>query len=105
MIIRRIGPLSAGKVAGVLYAGFGLVFGAIFSLVAMAGGMAAPEDGSAIFGAVFGVAAIVVLPIMYGVLGFVTAVFGAWLYNLAASVTGGVELNAVSVPPGSGTIA
>lgn len=98
MIIRRIGPLSAGKVAGVLYAGFGLIFGAIFSLVAMLGGIAA-EDGGAAFGAVFGVAAVLVMPIMYGALGFLTAVIGAWLYNIAASVTGGIELSAVTITP------
>ncbi len=99
MVIRRIGPLSAGKVAGVLYAGFGLIFGAIFSLVTMLGGIAGQDAEGAAFGALFGVAAVVVMPIMYGVLGFLTAVIGAWLYNIAASVTGGIELSAVAVTP------
>ena len=104
MVIRRIGPLSAGKVAAVLYAGFGLIFGAIFSLVAMAGGFATEEAGGAAFGAIFGVGAIIVLPILYGAMGFVTAVLGAWLYNVAASMTGGVELNTVTTTPAPGTL-
>lgn len=92
MVIRRIGPLSAGKVAGVLYAGFGLIVGAIVSLVAMAGGFASEETGGAAFGAVFGVGAIILLPILYGCMGFLAALLGAWLYNLAASLAGGVEI-------------
>jgi hypothetical protein len=39
-----------------------------------------------------GLGAIVVLPIFYGVLGFLMAVIAAWLYNLAAGFTGGVEI-------------
>lgn len=92
MVIRRIGPLSAGKVAGVLYAGFGLIFGAIFSLVSVAGGFATEEAGGAAFGALFGIGAIVLLPILYGCMGFLAAILGAWLYNVAAGLTGGVEV-------------
>ena len=91
MVINRIGPLSAGKVAAVLYAGFGLIFGGIFSLVSMLGGFASEDAGGAMFGALFGVGAIVLLPILYGCMGFITAVVGAWLYNIAAGVAGGVE--------------
>ena len=41
----------------------------------------------------FGAAAIIVLPIFYGVLGFVFSLIGAALYNVVASVVGGVELD------------
>jgi hypothetical protein len=40
----------------------------------------------------FGIAGIVVLPIVYGILGFITTLIGAWLYNVLAGMVGGVEL-------------
>jgi hypothetical protein len=44
------------------------------------------------FGVLFGVGAIVLLPILYGCMGFVVSLVGAWLYNLAAGAVGGIEL-------------
>jgi hypothetical protein len=43
-------------------------------------------------GLLFGVGAIVLLPIFYGLLGFVCALVGAALYNVVAKLTGGIEL-------------
>ena len=94
MVIRRIGPLSAGKIAAVIYAAFGLIIGAIFSLVAITGGLASDETEGAAFGAIFGIGAVILLPLLYGGLGFVSAVLGAWFYNLAAGVVGGLEIEA-----------
>ena len=73
MVINRVGPLSVAKLAGMLYAIFGLIFGAIISLIALAGGMAADSDepGAALVGAIFGAGAVIVLPILYGGMGFV----------------------------------
>ena len=34
-----------------------------------------------------GIGAIIVLPLLYGALGFIVAVIAAWLYNLAAGMT------------------
>jgi hypothetical protein len=92
MIVRRVGPLSFAKITGVLYALMGLLFGAIFSLVSLAGFAAASgQEGAA--GMLFGVGAIVILPIFYGVLGFLFSLIGAALYNLIAGWVGGVELD------------
>lgn len=92
MIIKRVGPVSVAKIGGVLYAVFGLIAGAIMSLIGIAGAFAMPEEGAGIFGALFGVAAIVVLPIVYGVLGFVTTLVAALIFNAAADLVGGIEL-------------
>jgi hypothetical protein len=43
-------------------------------------------------GALFGIGAIVLLPILYGCLGFVMTLLMAWLYNVAAGIVGGVEI-------------
>lgn len=94
MVIKRIGPMSFAKVAGVVYAGIGLLIGALISLVSIGGSMFMPEGQSGIgmFGALFGVAAIVLMPIFYGVLGFVASFVGALIFNAAAGIAGGVEI-------------
>jgi len=91
MIIRRVGPLSCAKIAGALYAAMGLIVGAMFSLVALVGGLTADSDG-AVFASIFGVGAVVLLPLFYGALGFVTTLIAAWLYNVTAGLVGGIEI-------------
>jgi hypothetical protein len=93
MIIKRVGPLSCAKISAVLYAVIGLVMGGVFSLVGVAGGFASETAGAAGVGAIIGVAAIVVFPIFYGLMGFVFTLFAAWLYNFAADFVGGVEID------------
>ena len=102
MRITRIGPVSAGKVAFVLYAGIGLIIGCIVAVASLLGATigAASGDRSALFGAIFGVGAVILLPIMYGVFGALGAMLAAALYNLTAGVVGGVELT-IEPAPGS----
>jgi hypothetical protein len=95
MVIRRISPLSCAKVSGILYAGIGLLLGALFSVISLViGGMAEQMDSerAGMFGALFGVAAIVILPICYGIIGFVGGAITAWLYNIVAGLAGGLEI-------------
>jgi hypothetical protein len=92
MVIRSVDPLSCAKIAGSLYAILGLIFGALFSLAAMAGAFASGDNDLGAMGAVFGVGAIVLLPILYGCLGFVTTLLMAWLYNVVSGIVGGVEI-------------
>ena len=91
MIIKRVGPLSFAKLSAVLYAVMGLVIGGVFSLVGLAGGFASENVGAAGVGAILGVAAIIVFPILYGVMGFVLTLFAAWLYNFAAEFVGSLK--------------
>jgi len=93
MIIKRVGPVSCAKVSGFLYALIGLIVGAIFSLAAMAGAFASDTEGAAGLGAIIGVGAVIAFPIFYGLMGFVATLIGAWLYNLAAGLVGGVEFD------------
>lgn len=93
MVIRRFEPLSVGKVAGVLYAAVGFVVGIIVSLAATIGGLAGRTEFGALTGGLVGIGAIIVLPIFYGVLGFIVALIAAWLYNLAAGYVGGIEID------------
>ena len=100
MVIKRVGPLSCAKIAGLLYAILGLIFGGMFSLLALAGGVArglssngAGGGGASGVAAVFGIAAIVVFPILYACIGFVMTLVMAALYNLVAGMVGGVEID------------
>lgn len=92
MVIKRIGPLSIAKIAGVVYAVFGLLVGALLSMFAIGGAMFMPEGQGGSFGAIFGVAAIILMPIFYGLIGFVATFIGALIFNAAAGLTGGVEI-------------
>lgn len=101
MVLRRVGVLSCGKVLGALYALLGLIIGGIYALLALLfaviGVSTAQETGDAlaggVFGVLFGVGAIILFPILYGVLGFVGGVIAAFLYNLISRFVGGIELD------------
>jgi hypothetical protein len=93
MVITRVAPLSLAKVALVLYALMGLVFGAFVSLAALAGAFASNDGDGMFMGALFGVGAVIVLPIFYGCMGFVMSLVTAWLYNLVSGMVGGVEVD------------
>jgi len=95
LVLNRLGVFSCAKVSGVLYAAFGLLAGMIFSLFALIGtaiGLASEGGPGALLGLFFGVGAVIVLPIVYGILGFVGGIIAAGLYNLVAGVIGGVEM-------------
>lgn len=82
--IRRFDPLQTGKVLGVLYALIGLVFLPFFWLI----DTAMPSGGG---GWMMGFG--LLMPIVYGVFGLVFGAIGAFIYNLVAGFTGGLELD------------
>lgn len=93
MVIKRIGPVSCAKISGTLYAAIGLIFGAIFSMVALAGGMAANSSDGAGLGALIGVGAIIIFPVCYGLIGFVATLIFAAMYNVLATMVGGIQMD------------
>ena len=102
MTIRRVNVASAAKIGGTLYAILGLIFGVIVALISMAGaGFAAaaqndpemPRMMASMIGAMFGVGAIVVLPIFYGVMGLIGGALLAAIYNLVTGFTGGLVVD------------
>ena len=95
MLIKRIEPVSLGKILGVLYAIGGLVVGLLFALMSLVipGFANAPEQQTFPgWSLLFGVGAVVILPIFYGVLGFVGGIIGAALYNGLSKFVGGVVI-------------
>ena len=93
MVIKRVGALSLAKIAAVLYAGIGLLIGLVVALASLVWGSSFSGSGMPSFlGSVVGVGAIIILPICYGIIGFVGTLIAATIFNVAARITGGVEI-------------
>jgi hypothetical protein len=73
----------------IIYAFIGLFIGVIVWLVGRMGGFAGSDS---MFASGYGVGAIVVLPIVYGGIGFVGMLIITSLYNWAAGLVGGIEI-------------
>lgn len=95
-VVKRVGVMSMAKIYAIILAAMGLIIGAFVALfsVAVAGVAgaegASPAEGVALAGV--GVFAIVLFPILYGVLGFVSGALGGALYNVCAKWVGGIEV-------------
>ena len=95
LVLKKLGVFSCAKVSGTVYAALGLLAGMIFSFFALLGtaiGIASEGGPEALIGLLFGIGAVIVLPIVYGTLGFIGGIVAAVIYNLVAGVIGGVEM-------------
>jgi hypothetical protein len=95
MVIRRIGVGSAARIGGALYAVFGLIAGCMLAAISLvsAGVMNAADSGMPSWIApMFGVGAIVIAPICYGILGLIIGSLVALVYNFVAGIAGGLDL-------------
>ena len=96
MVIRRIAPLSAAKIAGLVYALIGLPFALLVWGVSATGLSNAGLRDSPFapqFGLAAGAATVVALPLLYGAVGFFMTLIGAWLYNTIAGLVGGLSID------------
>jgi hypothetical protein len=80
--IRRFGVGQTAKVIGLLYALMGLV---LVPIVLIASMYSPNKPG-------FGPGFALILPIMYGVLGFIFTALGCAVYNFVAGLVGGIEV-------------
>lgn len=91
--LKRVGPASAFKVGLALYGFMGLLGGAFFAVLSQTGGAFVPPAEAGAFRMFFGVGAIVILPIFYGIIGGIFGALGAVIYNLVAGWFGGLEVD------------
>jgi hypothetical protein len=107
--IRRMGVFSCAKIYAVVMAAFGIIIGVIYGLIFMVVGGAMMAGGARDSGAagasslVIGLIMMVVIPIIYGVIGFVAGAIGGVVYNVAAGFVGGLELELESMEGGGYT--
>ena len=92
----RIAPWQAGKMLAFVYA----LLGVLVSLLSLAGYFFLPEemaDDDLTTGGALTMA--LVLPFLYGLAGLILGPIVAWLYNLSARWTGGLELEFSDLDP------
>ena len=96
--IKRIAPLQLGKMMGVLYACFGLIFLPFLALAGLAGAFAEQTQQSQPSGSAAAIIAAmmfgfgVLMPVFYGIFGFILGVITAAIYNLISRWIGGIEV-------------
>lgn len=88
-ILKRIQPASAFKIGVLVCAVFGLLAGIFCSAMALAAGPAARHAGMPF---AVGAFAIVLCPIFWGLIGGISALLGAFIYNFTARWLGGLEI-------------
>ncbi len=86
--IRHVSVIQTAKVFALLYFIFGIVFVAIMAIFA-----------SFIHGPRLPIFSgfMLAMPVLYLIFGFIFTVIGAWIYNLIAGWTGGIELTLTDV--------
>lgn len=97
--LKRIEPIQAGKVLGVLYAAMGLIFIPFVVLAGVAGAFAQHAQqaqnvggppAALMTGIMLGFG--IFMPVIYGVMGFIFGIIMAAIYNLTARWIGGIEV-------------
>jgi hypothetical protein len=96
MRIKRIRIGSTAKVIGLLAALMGLIFGEITALLSSQFQLNIPHLSDEILGlplhSALGLASLVAIPLIYGLLGLIFGALIAIMYNLAAGWFGGIEI-------------
>jgi hypothetical protein len=92
--IRNINPAQLAIVEGAIGVIFGLIAGIFFALIGFMGpggyGMGGYGMGGYGMGG-YGLLSIIILPIMYGIGGFVSGFITGIVYNFVARSSGGIE--------------
>jgi hypothetical protein len=92
--------LSLAKIQGLLFLGFGLLFGVLYGLIVSGIGIVAAASGEkeALLLIIVGVVFMVLVPLLYGGMGFAMGALMAWLYNVVARRIGGLEIDIETGP-------
>jgi hypothetical protein len=89
--INRVGILSLAKMQALLLSFLGLIAGILYSL----GGLIYDvyNTGGVNIGTALAFLALIGMPLIFAIFGFVVGIFEAILYNVFAKWFGGIELN------------
>lgn len=90
--VKKFGVFQTAKVVGIIYALVSLVIILPFFMI---GSMLSQEFFPEM--AEFGGAILIVLPLVYGLVGFLFTALGCVVYNLIAGFTGGIEIEMETV--------
>ena len=97
-VIKKIDVGSAAKVYGLTLGILGIVIGLIYALIFSSICSLVGEE-IPMAGAGFGVAMLIFIPILYGIIGVVFGAVGALVYNFVGNKFGGLEVEIVDLNP------
>lgn len=94
LTIKRVGVLSVAKIYAAIFVVYGLIVGVInlfFVMIfgAFLGSISSDAGGSVIL---MGFVMMFVYPILFAIFGFIGGAISALIYNVAAGMAGGIEL-------------
>jgi hypothetical protein len=88
--IKSIAPLQLGKMMGIGYGLMGLLFCPVFLIMSLVASHVPNQQHVGIMA--FGTGFALLMPVFYGVMGFVLGVISAFVYNVIAKWIGGIEV-------------
>jgi hypothetical protein len=88
--IHRVGVMQMAKTSGALYVLLGLIVGV--PILYFMSASAKTQPGIPGLGSSVGLWTIVLIPVIYGIFGFISGLLLAALYNLVAGLTGGIAI-------------
>ncbi|HEX6832984.1 MAG TPA: hypothetical protein VF132_05570 [Rudaea sp.] len=91
MVIKRVGVLKLATIQACMGVAIGVFFAILFMLFGSL--IASINPNAAAAGMAGGIAMLFILPIFYGVCGFIFGALAAWLYNIIAGMVGGIEID------------
>lgn len=90
--LKRVGVLSSGMISGALGAIFGLIGGVLFFLGSLLAVGMSSGNGDTVTTLGGGAAGLIFAPLLYGGAAFVGGVINAFIYNILAGMTGGLQM-------------
>lgn len=95
--LKRIEPLSAGKILAGIYGVFGLILGVIYFFIILAIATAAGAASNYLWlgligGLIGGLVAAALITLFYAGIGFIAGLISAAIYNVAAHKLGGLQI-------------
>lgn len=92
--VKRLGVISVANIQGLFGVVLGLIFGIFYGLLFTLIGLGGVGEGGGILAGI-GLLVIIVAPVFYGVVSWVSGALISLIYNLLAGWTGGIEMNLV----------
>lgn len=96
--LANINPLKLGITLAIIYGVMSLIIAVPLFLIMTLVGAANARTGAQALPAIFSGVFVIFLPVIYAVLGFIGGVIAAFIYNLVAKWTGGIEFTTEEVP-------
>ncbi|MBN2454405.1 hypothetical protein JXB11_02565 [Candidatus Woesearchaeota archaeon] len=84
-VLKKVGVLSVAKMAGIISAVLGLIYGLFMAGIGVLLLFTEPILG------ILWITSIIWAPIGYGIMGFLFGALYAWMYNILAKRIGGIE--------------